>query len=100
MRDNDAQQPEAFRRFLRGFHDDIGLEAATTEELARLLMSGLTADQKRDLCGYISRLTARLTPAEIKGVVNRAAFDVKFSTKGANELLRAAREQLDVAGAC
>ena len=89
-----VQQPEAFRQFARGVHDDIGLEAETVADLARILLSGLTAEQRRDLRIYISHLTATLTPAEMKGVLNRVIADVKFSTKGSVELLRAAHEQL------
>ncbi|CAA9366404.1 MAG: hypothetical protein AVDCRST_MAG68-4886 [uncultured Gemmatimonadetes bacterium] len=91
------QQPEAFRRFGRGIHQEIVLEAATVEEIVRLLLSGLTAAERGELRAYISHLTATLTPAEIKGVLNRATFDAKFSTKGAAALLRAAQEQLSAA---
>ena len=75
-------------------HQDIGLEAGSLEELARLLVSSLRPEQRRELRPYIDHLTQSLTPAEMKGVLNRASRAVRFSPKAAEQLLAAAAERL------
>ena len=88
------QQPDAFRRFACGLHQDIGLEADSFEALARVLLGGVDAAQHPALRRYVDHLRATPTAAEIKGVLNRASPEVRFNTQGAAALLRAAAEQL------
>ena len=90
------KQPEAFRRFARGLHQDIGMEARDIQELARVLLSNLDKAQRRELRDYIDHLRRTLTRSEIKGVLNRASRAVRFNSGGADELLRVAAEQLHV----
>lgn len=92
------QQPEAFRAFARHTHQDIGLEVANLDELARFMLAGLDAGQRRDLRRYLDHLLATLTPAEIKGVLNRAGTDLRFNPKAAVALLRLATGRLQADG--
>jgi len=89
------RQPDVFRQFAQSLHQDVGLEVASVDELARLMLSGLDSGQRRALRGYIDHLRGSLTSAEIKGVLKRASFEVRFSAKGAADLLRATAEQLE-----
>jgi hypothetical protein len=89
-----VQQPEAFRQFARHTHQDIHLEVSNLDELARFMLAGLDAGQRPGLRRYLDHLLATLTPAEMKGVLNRASTDLRFDTKAAAELLRRAAERL------
>lgn len=92
------QQPEAFRAFARHTHQDIHLEASNLDELARFMLSGLAPEQRRDLRRYLDHLHATLTPAEMKGVLNRASTDLRFDTNAAAELLRRTADLLEADG--
>ena len=59
------------------------------------MLYGLGAGQRRDLRRYFGHFLATLTPAEMKGVLNRASAELRFDTMGAAELPRRTAEQLE-----
>lgn len=64
------------------------------EDLAAVLLSGLSAEETRAFRPWLATALATLTPAEMKGMLNRANDSIFFSSKGAHALLRAAADQL------
>ena len=92
------KQPEAFRQLGRLMHQDIGLEISGLEDMARLLVSWMSPEQRRELRPYIDHLLQTLTPSEMKGVLNRASQYIGFNSKGAASFLTAVAEQLRAQG--
>jgi hypothetical protein len=89
-------EPEPLIAFARGLHQDV-LEGLTREhDLARVLLAGLTPAEKEALRAWLPKALETLTPAEMKGVLKRASTDISFSSKGAQGLLRAAADELEL----
>ena len=81
----------AFGRYL---HQDVARDASTPSELATTVLAMMRPEERTALRVYLSSALERLTPAELKGELNRADGDWRFSSSGTIELLRAAAKQL------
>ena len=88
------KQPAAFRLLGRLMHQDIGLEVSSVDDMARLLVSSLSPENRRALRPYIDHLARSLTPAEMKGALNRVSPSIRFNSKAAAFFITAVAEQL------
>lgn len=66
------------------------------EELADELLSNLTTDERAAFREWLVEALKALTPAELKGLLNRASPFIGFSSNGAHRLLRIAADRLDI----
>ncbi len=87
-------KPAPLDAFARGLHQDVLIGLSNEYDLARALLSGLTPTEKEALRGWLPTALQTLTPAEFKGMLNRASTDIRFSSKGAHGLLRVAANEL------
>ena len=79
-----SEPPPAFRELCALIHQDVLLEFNSVEELVLSLLSQSSA-KRAELLQYVDDALERLTPAEMKGVMNRCSHDIGFSSKGAKE---------------
>lgn len=86
--------PKSLVAFARGLHQDVMIGLSSEHDLARVLLSGLTPAEREDFRAWLPSALEKLTPAEMKGLLNRANTDIRFSAKGAYGLLRAASDEL------
>ena len=63
-------------------------------ELADQLLSYLTPTEQDAFREWLAEAVKKLTPAEMKGLLNRANSDIRFSSKSAHQLFRASAERL------
>jgi hypothetical protein len=87
---------EALTSLGQYLHQDIDLEARSPTDLAEVVLSMMTAEERQNLRAYLSTAMARHSPAELKGQLNRVSENWRFKTKGAAQFLQAMAEQLDV----
>ena len=75
-------------------HQDIDADARNTGELVANAV-GMMTDQERDaLREYLSSALGRYSPSELKGQLNRANENWRFTSKGAAHFLQTVAEQL------
>lgn len=58
-------------------------------ELAAVAVRGVPAEQHRDLLAYLRSTMGSSTPAGLKGLMNRASPDLRFTPKSAEAFLAA-----------
>ena len=85
---------EPLLAFARGLHQDVMIDLSGLGDLAKALLSGLSPAEKQAFRDWLSKALRTLTPAEMKGMLNRANTSIGFSSKAAYQLLRAAADQL------
>ena len=86
--------PEPLIAFARGLHQDVLIALSSEHDLARELLSRLTPEETEAFRNWLPVALGALTPAELKGMLKRASTDIRFSSKGAQGLLRAAADEL------
>lgn len=57
--------------------------------LAAVAVRGVPPEQHLELLTFLRSTLERLTPAELKGLLNRASPDLRFAPKGAEAFLAA-----------
>ncbi len=62
--------------------------------LAAVVVRGVPPEQHRDLLVYLRSTLESSTPAELKGLINRASPDLRFASKGAEAFLAAVVTEL------
>lgn len=76
-------------------HQDIHLGASNEVELAQNVIALLSPSERAALHQYLAGALERLTPSELKGELNRATPDWRFSSKSADAFLRVMFKQLE-----
>lgn len=76
-------------------HQDIDIGAKSPADLARYVISLMSAAERAALRDYLASALDRLSASELKGRLNRATIDWGFSSRGADAFLRAAFNQLE-----
>ena len=79
----------------RYLHQDIDIGAKDEIELARNVLALMSAAERTALRKYLATTLGRLSASELKGKLNRATTDRRFSSKGADAFLRAVFSQLE-----
>jgi hypothetical protein len=92
-----VDRTEPLQAFARGLHQDCLVECDDLASLAGELLSYLTSEERAALRNWLAETLQTLTPSEMKGLLNRATTDVRFSSKGAYRLLRATADRLGLA---
>ena len=85
---------EPLLAFARGLHQDVLVESGDATSLAQNLLSYLTSAERDAFRYWLADALQKLTPAEMKGLLNGASSDLRFSSEGAHRLFRAAAKQL------
>jgi hypothetical protein len=85
---------DALKDMGRYLHQDIDYGAKNPADLARNVIALMSGAERTALRKYLATALDRLSPSELKGKLNRATTDWGFSSKGADEFLRAAFNQL------
>lgn len=86
---------DALKDLGRYLHQDIDYGAKTPADLARNVIALMSGAERTALREYLATALDRLSPSELKGKLSRATTDWGFSSKGADEFLRAAFNQLE-----
>lgn len=81
--------PACFGQLRRGLHQDALLLADDPAELAAVAVRGVPPEQQPVLLAYQRSTLASSTPAELKGLLNRASPDMRFTPKSAVAFLAA-----------
>jgi len=68
---------------------------ADWRELASRALEFMSPEQRDALRYYLRRALDRLTASELKGRLNRAVMEYRFSSKSAEAFLRATFDQLE-----
>lgn len=89
-----AQRLRPLEAFARGLHQDALTGLSGYDDLARSLLSQLSEPEREAFRNWLPRALQTLSPSEMKGLLNRANTDLRFSSNAADRLLRAAAEQL------
>lgn len=87
---------EPLRSFARGLHQDCMVGLSGLEELADELLANLSVAERAALREWLCEALQALTPAELKGLLNRASPSIGFSSNGAHQLLRITADRLRV----
>jgi hypothetical protein len=90
--------PTSFGRLCRGLHQDVLLEADDPAKLAAAVVRSVPAEQHAELLAFLRSTLESSTPAELKGLLNRASPDLRFASKGAAAFLAAVVTALQSAG--
>jgi len=86
--------PACFGQLCRGLHQDALLEADDPPKLAAVAVRGVPPEQRPVLLAYLQSTLASSTPAELKGLLNRASPNMRFTPKGAVAFLAAVFDAL------
>lgn len=78
-------------------HQDAATDASSEADLARNVIALMSKSERAALMTYLASALDRFSPSELKGKLNRATTDLRFTSKGADAFLRAAFSQLDTA---
>ena len=78
----------------RCLHQDIDSDASNPTELAANALRMMTPQERQDLRVYLSIALERCSPSELKGQLNRANENWRFTSKGAARFLHTVAEQL------
>ena len=76
-------------------HQDIDIGASSEPDLARNVIALMSKGEQAALRTYLASALDRFSPSELKGKLNRATIDWRFTSKGADKFLRAALLQLN-----
>ena len=91
----DMANEEALSALGQYLHQDIDIGAKTEFELARNVITLMSPAERTALNTYLSTALNRFSASELKGKLNRATADWRFSSKGADTFLRAVFSQLN-----
>lgn len=86
--------PASFGQLCGGLHQDALLLADDPARFAAVAVRGVPPEQHRDLLAYLRSTMESSTPAEMKGLINRASPDLRFASKGAEAFLAAVVTEL------
>jgi hypothetical protein len=75
-------------------HQDVDLDGRNPTELVRNALNMMQSRERDDLRFYLASVLERSSPAELKGLLNRANENWRFTSKGADQFLRTVAEQL------
>lgn len=75
-------------------HQDMDLDGRNPTELVRNALNMMQSRERDDLRFYLASVLERSSPAELKGLLNRANENWRFTSKGADQFLRTVAEQL------
>lgn len=75
-------------------HQDIDLEAKNPTDLAQIVLSKMTDEQRQNLRAYLATALRQYTSSELKGQLNRVSENWSWKTKGAAQFLHSLAEQL------
>lgn len=90
MKRPEGDPPDAFRDLCSGLHQDaLHFAKGSVEQLAADCIKFVPVGKHAELRAYLERLLAKLTPAELKGVMNRMKTDVAFHRHGSEAFLKA-----------
>ena len=90
MRRPEGNPPKAFRYLCSGLHQDAAyLANGSLEQMAANCVEFVPENMRPELRAYLEKLLAKLTPAELNGVFNRAKTDITFRKKGSEAFMRA-----------
>lgn len=76
------------------------MEADDPAKLAAAAIRSVPAEQHAELLAFLRSTLESSTPAELKGLLNRASPDLRFTSQGAAALLAAVVTALQSAGGC
>ena len=79
----------------RCLHQDAGLEAHSPGELAANALALMMPEERRSLQAYLTTALGQLSASELKGALNRANENWRFTSREADQLLRTTLEQLN-----
>lgn len=89
-------EEEPLAAFARGLHQDIMIGLNSENDLVRLLLAQMNAEETRAFRNWLQKSLGKFTPSELKGMLNRAARNtcIGFDSRGAYDILRAAADEL------
>ena len=79
----------------RHLHQDAGQDAHNPAELAANALASMQPEERRSLRAYLAIALEQLSASELKGELNRANENWRFTSKGAEQFLRSTLEQLE-----
>lgn len=80
---------DAFKALAERLHQDVMIDIDRYEDLAATILSSVHERDRMALREQLATALDQLSPAELKGKLNRATSDWRFTTKGADQFLRA-----------
>jgi hypothetical protein len=81
----------------RYLHQDIDLDAGNLVELVSNALHMMQPKERDDLRVYLKSVLERCSPSELKGLLNRANGNWRFTSSGADQFLRTVAGQLAAA---
>jgi hypothetical protein len=88
-----ANPPPGFQQLCSGLHQDALFDVETMEQLAANALQFVGAAERAGLRAFLASLSGA-TNAEVKGIYNRSAADIGFSSEAAREFTDQVRRLL------
>jgi len=90
MKRPEGNPPEGFRDLCSGLHQDaVYFADGRIDQLAANCIEFVPKNKRAELRAYLEKLLAKLTPAELNGVMNRTKAAISFRRHGSKEFLMA-----------